>query len=74
MTPAMVERPDESPELGDVPAGLMEVWIDAVARMDVEVLDSFITRMRKNWAASALGPLEEAVACRRAELARGGHA
>jgi hypothetical protein len=54
--------------------GLMEVWIDAVVRMDAEVLDSFITRMRKNWAASALDPLEEAVARRRAELGRGGHA
>ena len=60
----MKETTNAAAGVGPVPLETLELWLDAVAKMDADVLESFMRRIRRTWAASELVPLEEAAAAR----------
>ena len=70
----MKETNNAAPDVGPVPLETLELWLDAVAKMDADVLESFMRRIRRTWAASELGLLEEAAAARYRALPRPGQA
>jgi hypothetical protein len=54
-------------DIADAPAESVDLWIQAVRRMDRDALESFV---RRTWSSASLRPLAVVVEARRAELGR----
>jgi len=63
----MTNNPDDT-GMGPAPPETVELWIRAGKRMDRDILESFVRRTWATWDPASLGPLQEAVDARRAEL------